>query len=122
MCTDERLLCCGAGSDKVWMKGTHGQSLKKDYVQTYHCPNGLGIMVWAGFHRPNSKICCIKLVCMMRDVRSKNCGYSSRSSLRISAQEVVPKWKHGRILMMDNTPIHSKKIKNYLKKHNISVL
>ena len=69
MWTDECLLCSGANTDKVWMMGTNGQCLKKDYVQTYHCPNGLGIMVWAGFHRTNSKIRCSKIVCMMRDVR-----------------------------------------------------
>ena len=49
MWTEECLLHRGAGFDKIWMKGTHGQRLKKDYVQTYHCPNGLGTMVWAGF-------------------------------------------------------------------------
>ena len=123
MWTDECLLRRGAGSDKMWMKGTRGQRLKKDYVQTYHCPNGLGVMVWAGFHRPLTTIRRSNLICMMRDVKSANCGYSSRSFLSILSKEVVPKWKHGQILMMDNAPIHrAKKIKNYLKKNNISVM
>ena len=62
MCTDECLLCRGAGSDKVWMKGTHRQRLKKDYVQTYHCPkrirhHGLGQFSPAEFDNSPQQAC-----------------------------------------------------------------